>query len=195
MTSGIYKLTFSSGRFYIGKSNDIERRWKEHWTKFVKGTAAKNMQSEFLAYGEPRKEVLLECHEDHIDLMEAMHIELNKSPLMLNASYPTPPDIEDMAVFLAWGDQLLWYSTANHIRHIIKQETKISELNEQLEAHSEELTELETEYIENLNEIKDGTALQVAEDALFLVKEELSDVKRQLVYLKSRNWFERLFNF
>ena len=46
MASGIYKLTFKSGNFYIGKSNNIDRRWQEHFDKFKKGTAAKNMQAE-----------------------------------------------------------------------------------------------------------------------------------------------------
>ena len=32
MKSGIYKITFPNGKCYIGMSNDIERRIKEHNT-------------------------------------------------------------------------------------------------------------------------------------------------------------------
>lgn len=74
MTSGIYRLTFSNGSTYIGKSNNIQRRWKEHADKMQKGKAAINMQAAFRAAGPPKGEVLLECHEDHIALMETYFI-------------------------------------------------------------------------------------------------------------------------
>ena len=70
MTCGIYKLTFSSGRSYIGKSIDIENRWKQHFDKLRKGTAARPMQEEFSRCGYPDTGILYICHEDHIDIIE-----------------------------------------------------------------------------------------------------------------------------
>lgn len=70
MTSGVYKLTFASGKQYIGKSVDIETRWKQHADKFRKGTAAKLMQEEFNTYGFPDAEIVYRCHEDHLDIVE-----------------------------------------------------------------------------------------------------------------------------
>ena len=62
MTSGIYKLTFSDGTTYIGKSVDIERRWKEHADKFAKRTAAKAMQYAYDTCGMPSTSVISVLH-------------------------------------------------------------------------------------------------------------------------------------
>ena len=45
MTSGIYLLNFKDQAFYIGQSQDIETRWKQHRDKFLKGKAAEKMQN------------------------------------------------------------------------------------------------------------------------------------------------------
>lgn len=120
MNSGIYKLTFSSGRFYVGKSIDIPTRWRQHEDKFAKGKAAARMQQEFNQYGSPAKEVLVECHADHIDIVETWLIALNQRDhgnLMLNATYPEPlPDSEYRKINR--GVELLLCSTADHIELI-----------------------------------------------------------------------------
>ncbi|MFI3219384.1 MAG: GIY-YIG nuclease family protein [Methylococcales bacterium] len=89
MTSGVYQLTFSSGDTYIGKSINIEERWKQHTNKMYKGTAAKNMQAAFNAYGAPMGRILRECHEDHIDVVESCFISRNKPTL--NSDRPKDP--------------------------------------------------------------------------------------------------------
>jgi len=81
MTTGVYKLTFPSGNFYIGKSVDIENRWKQHYDKFTKGTHTKNMQREFDLYGTYDQEVIFTCHKDHIDIMEETLIYWNQPTL------------------------------------------------------------------------------------------------------------------
>lgn len=70
MTSGVYKLTFPSGRIYIGKSINIENRWKQHAESFRKGKAATLLQQEYNRYGFPDGSILFECHEDHMDIAE-----------------------------------------------------------------------------------------------------------------------------
>lgn len=89
MTSGVYQLTFSSGDTYIGKSINIEERWKQHYNKFTKGTAAKNMQAAYNRYGAPNGHILVKCHEDHIDVVEACYINRNKPTL--NSDRPKDP--------------------------------------------------------------------------------------------------------
>jgi group I intron endonuclease len=85
MKSGIYLLKFINGDKYVGRSIDIERRWFEHVDSMKNGKAAKSMQAAFDRYGYPHASVLLECHSDHIDLMESYYIcklqpELNTVP-------------------------------------------------------------------------------------------------------------------
>lgn len=89
MTSGVYQLTFSSGDTYIGKSIDCANRWKQHADKFLKGTAAKNMQQAYNLYGMPDARVLIECHEDHIDIVEACLI--SRLGPTLNGTRPEDP--------------------------------------------------------------------------------------------------------
>lgn len=74
MTTGIYKLTFPSGKFYIGKSIDIDKRWKQHFDKFSKHRHTANMQAEYDIYRTYEQEVLISCHEDHIDILEETYI-------------------------------------------------------------------------------------------------------------------------
>lgn len=52
MTSGIYLLTFEKSsprdnRYYIGKSKDIERRYKEHCTALKNGTHYVKLQKSY----------------------------------------------------------------------------------------------------------------------------------------------------
>ena len=36
MTTGIYQMNFSDQAYYVGKSQDIEQRWKQHKDSFEK---------------------------------------------------------------------------------------------------------------------------------------------------------------
>lgn len=119
MASGIYALEFTKGIFYIGKSNDIDRRWKEHTNKFQKGTAAKAMQYAYARYGMPKFIVVCECHEDHIDLMESMYIRNNWCEGILNTTQPAVLSLEQEEV-LRDNENLLKYSTVTHILTILE---------------------------------------------------------------------------
>jgi hypothetical protein len=98
MSSGIYRLTFSSGNFYIGKSVNIEGRWLQHEEAFRKGTAARKMQAEYDRSGSPTREVMADCHAEHLDVLEPHFIARMYCPEMLNGTIPldTMPDIKDI---------------------------------------------------------------------------------------------------
>lgn len=185
MTSGIYKLEFSNGLFYVGKSTDIKRRWKEHFTKFEKGTAAKPLQAAFNKYGFPSTEVLLYCHEDNIDVMEAAYIHVGLKQwgtnYCLNTSIPKDPG------FTSYDNTIVEKSLKDQMEYVKKLRSNI----EQLEG---ELEQQELDHQKEMTLIKTGTRLRVIEQKLqdTILKEQklIEDLKR----IQSRNWFQRLFN-
>ena len=83
MDSGIYRLTYRNGDTYIGKSKHLTTRWKQHFDKLEKGTAAKNMMDAYIASGRqfPQTEVLVYCHTDLLDYYEGFFINYYKPPL------------------------------------------------------------------------------------------------------------------
>lgn len=123
MISGIYKLVFNNDSYYIGKSNDIERRWKEHNNKFNKGTAAKALQNAFDNHGYPEFHILCECHSDHIDLLESIYISISFGNT-LNSAAPIFVSAEDKG-FLLQRQELLTHSTADHLRTLYNQAQKL----------------------------------------------------------------------
>lgn len=141
MNSGIYCLTFSSGRFYIGKSIDIPTRWRQHEDKFSKGKAAQRMQMEYNQCGSPEKTVLLHCHADHIDIVETWMIDQyhqQSGNLMLNATYAEPiPDVDRLKVNRGIG--LLSLSTPDHIELICDLQAAAAEVDEEIEQKMQEL--------------------------------------------------------
>ena len=132
MRSGIYKLIFPSGKYYIGKSEDIQARWKQHYASFEKGTHSKRMQEEFNRRGHPEGIVLLDCHRDHIDLMESLFIEDNQGPLCLNGNAPKAVGLWEREVLLN-NVESLEVSTAVHIKVLNDYDAKIKKLESKVE--------------------------------------------------------------
>ena len=131
MITGIYKLTFPSGMYYIGKSVDVDVRWKQHHDAFVKGKHSQRMQAEFNRHKDYTQEVLLECHQDHIDIMEAYYINYGNKTMMLNTIYPPALATEQYAPLLA-NPELLKYSTSQHVKALAEQTTMINNLTNQI---------------------------------------------------------------
>jgi len=185
MTSGIYKLTFSNGSFYIGKSINIEERWIQHMNKFCKHSAARLMQQAFDAYGPPRGTIVFECHPDHIDLVEASFI--NRLKPDLNGTYPPCP-------FSAYGgdeyDALVSWLNMSTVEHITK-----------LQLYSLEKNEIKklNKYIEFLE------ADRTREEVLVDVNNELTQLRASNKYLNEEidrikieqytklPWYKRIF--
>lgn len=191
MTSGVYKLTFSSGRRYIGKSIDIPTRWKQHFDKFAKGTAAKAMQAEFNSCGYPKTEVIVVCHPDHIDKVEASMI--NRLKPELNATYPACPwknNINEQWDYIySWLNR----STLEHIICLQKYE-KALEIN----SHTiEELEELNDELLQKRDEedILADIDNRVAglKKELYRTTEALLAANREIERERKVTWWQRLF--
>jgi hypothetical protein len=147
MTSGVYELKFANGHRYIGKSINIETRWKQHYDKFLKGTAARNMQDAYNRYGTPKGDILLECHPDHIDIMEAVYIARHNPEL--NSDRPADPfPGVDIDYYIKKTDYLT-KSTYEHmvtmsedwdtIRSLKSASTSLAEQIEELEELNDEL--------------------------------------------------------
>lgn len=187
--SGIYKLDFGDDYFYIGKSKDIERRWKEHHIKFQKGTATRNMQEAFNRYGYPKKEVILEVHPEHLDVLEPILIHNNWNEYILNTTHEScATDMEDAHL------PLVKESLGNLCRRILQQNSRIEDLEVKLDTELENFNEI-------LEDIKDGTALATAERELKIMEEsrdrykEISETRsKKILRLRSRGLFARIFN-
>lgn len=121
MTCGIYKLNFESEHFYIGKSINIEERWKQHFIKFEKGTAAKAMQACFNDHGYPDTEIIISCHPDHLDVLEPLYINAYyNSAYCLNSDKPTV--YHQPSEFTKYIE-LLKESTFSHLDRILELKT------------------------------------------------------------------------
>jgi hypothetical protein len=173
--SGVYILKFKSGKYYIGKTNDFERRWKEHFDKFDKGTAALKMQMEYNRSGYPSTSIMITCHEDHIGLLEANLIHNNWSDNILNASRPkVSEDLNQEHL------PLLCHSTGTLGNMVLASNTKISNLEGKIK-------HLQSSHQAKIRDMISGTYIESQER----VNEKLNaEIKR----LKSRNWLDRLLN-
>jgi len=73
---GIYKITNPKGKFYIGSSNNIERRWKQYQSLDCK--SQKKIYSSLVKHGtlNHQFEVLIECEEEELLLWEQYCIDM-----------------------------------------------------------------------------------------------------------------------
>lgn len=190
MTSGIYKLTFKSGRFYIGKSADIPVRWTQHYDKLRKGTGAARLQVEFNRYHDYNQEVLLECHPDHIDIMETYYLNYSDKAMMLNTTFPTPLSRAEYEPILA-NIGTLKFSTSDHISVLASQNRVILELQQEvLKLKSSPAIIIKdygnsTTYIEELQSEIDE--LEVENEFL---RSRLDMIKNTI---KNKSWIQKIF--
>jgi len=189
MASGIYRLTFSSGKFYIGKSLDLETRWKQHFNKFATGKAARPMQVEYDRCGLPQTEAIFLCHQDHIDIMEEWLIDQFKCGDMLNTTYPKLERTDEIADLINSNRELLELCTWDHLKIISSAQSKINQADE-----ARELAE------EALSEYKDSGYIidQDYKDLLALTNEfknRYFDHKTELQRLQKLGWWDRLFSY
>ena len=150
MNSGIYKFFFSSGHFYIGKSIHIDTRWEQHVKKMMAGKAAAPVQRCYETYGMPTFEVLVHCHEDHIDILENIFISVlhrDFSHIMLNTSIPVGYSQYYCDTILNNSD-LLELGTMEHISKIRTLEKVVEDLKTKIDSspedYSEEVLDLES---------------------------------------------------
>lgn len=186
MTSGIYQLTFGNGSFYIGQSNNIERRWEEHWKKFMDGKAAGKMQQAFAFFGYPRREVVELVHQDHLDIAETYWINRLWGAKILNTTRPYPltkEEYEDLSKM----PEALTFSTVDMVRNLYSRGQKIKQLQDELDN-----TNLQCDA--ELEKIKSGTKIPELEYDKEQLKKEMNRQYQEIRRLKNRGFFDRLFN-
>src|SRR5574343_1804941 len=175
MTSGVYRLEFLDGSFYIGKSNNIERRWEEHAAKFEKGIAAKLMQAAYNRCGMPEGKVIWECHPDHIYIFESHFINAHcYNTKCLNGVIPPDPGVNKDYNF---NQAILNMSTLQHIDMIDSLNNTIDEMERVYEKHIEE-------FEEEIEEMKDGTKISNLEEEISILKRTLLDEQNRRIELE-----------
>lgn len=189
MASGIYRLTFSSGKFYIGKSLDLETRWKQHFNKFATGKAARPMQVEYDRCGLPETEAIYYCHQDHIDIMEEWLIDEYKCGDMLNTTYPKITRTDEIATLINRSRDLLQLSTWEHLQLLdtLKQEVHRRTILQEAAEH-------ETEQLRSEGYIMDSDYIEMV-DLANDFKNSLLQKKAELTRLQNLSWWNRLWNY
>lgn len=208
MKTGIYKITFPSGNFYIGKSIDIDKRWKQHSDAFVKGKHTKNMQAEYDLYGDYTAEVLFECHEDHIDIIEESYIANLCPPLNGTKGRDRLASAADhLEIFLSYFNM----STLEHIVGLHNSKNTINNLKEKIAEKEHNISWLD-EFIEKLKiqrsieeiEYDVGCRIRVLQDAWnnsldrnFKLDAHVAALEvqlKELIAYKKLPWYKKLFN-
>ena len=90
MATGIYRLNFNNKEFYVGQSVNIESRFEQHLLSLINNKHTPKLQQAFKRHGHPSLDVLKECDEWLLDIMEAVYI--NKYPNLLNTVIPKAPN-------------------------------------------------------------------------------------------------------
>ena len=90
---GVYQISTPSGKFYFGKSNNMQLRCQAHYSYLKRNKHANyRIQSAFNKYGEQKIKfkVLQQCDMDSIHYLEAYYISLFQSdPNCMNVVGPT----------------------------------------------------------------------------------------------------------
>jgi hypothetical protein len=196
MASGIYRLTFSSGKYYVGKSLDLETRWKQHFNKFATGKAARPMQLEYERCGLPETQVIFDCHRDHIDILEELLIDQLKGPDMLNTTYPQVNRTDEVATLINNSRDLLHLSTFEHLELLHQVETKLTQLRAEKESAEDITEQYRTQgYIINQDY---SDLVDIATEYMHEVEdltEQVEIYEANLKRLSSLSWWDRLFNY
>lgn len=203
MASGIYRLTFSSGKYYVGKSLDIDTRWRQHFNKFATGKAARPMQLEYERCGLPATEVIFRCHKDHIDILEELLIDQLKGPDMLNTTYPEVNRTDEVAILINKSQDLLQLSTLEHIELLHRVEEKITQFRSDKDVAEAKVEEYRnngymiTEDYVDLVEIATENIQEVEflEEYCEELAQKLESAETRLTKLSQRNWWQRLMNY
>lgn len=192
MESGIYVLRFANGCYYIGKSDNIPKRWKQHWKDFENGTHAKKMQDCYDRYGYPEPEVFLRCHRDHVDLYESIIIRMNLGEKCLNGAIPFDVPSDEIPVLMNHPEFIL-ESTANHFKTMLSQKEDIDMLKGMYEESQASLEQLENKGIVMPSEI--AVIIGRLEDRVKELEESNTRLNSALDTIEQLGWIDRLFNF
>lgn len=184
MTSGIYQLNFNNQAFYVGQSQNMEVRWKQHADKFNKHKAAEKMQEAYNRYGMPTASILIRCHKDYLDTLENYYIAIQKQyPNCLNTSAPAPDPNVDYQ-WLIDNPYILEYSAINMMGTVVM----LSEQKRTLKDENEALkNSVNSKYLQHKAavELRDGKD----QNAVLLQR-----AQQKLDRLMNRGLYDRVFN-
>lgn len=193
MISGIYKLIFKNGDEYIGKSNNIEKRWEEHKSSFYRNKASEKVMKAFHTHGMPEFHILIEAHKDHIDILEAYYISCERPSLNSVIAKCIHDDEFDL---LMQNQDLLKLSTVEHIATIVDSRDNMKECTDLIAIQRDQIEELRK--FRSQEEIEASCYSRLQEEVNMLHAEaEISDkiISRlitELEYLELP-WWKRLF--
>lgn len=185
MDSGIYQLTFPNQQMYIGKSENIPKRWQTHRKNFELGKHTRKMQSVYNEVGPPEYKVLAYIHPDHIDIYEAIFIHKCWGPNLLNTAKPRPVDpaqaeaLVDIYNDLTFnGESCMLYPTIHHVE-LIKQKTI------ELQKALDRILALESQGFVLTGELADKLAS---------LERSLNTATNKLQRLQNRTLWQRIWN-
>ena len=206
MNSGIYLYTFANGDNYIGQAINIQKRWDQHISKMQKGQHTKLIQAAYDRYGLPDFRVMLECHPNYLDPMEAWCI--NRCKPTLNGNIPVCHD--DTPEHFNITDDLLrpqLFQTLYELQRLRVSEEEIEQELVELEAEKRRLErrvvlvakesrpkELQ-DYINQLEEDAGflATQLKIAESVKARQYQELVETKDRIHKHNQLPWYKRIF--
>ena len=186
MNSGIYQLNFSSGHYYIGKSENIPKRWETHRRNFLQGKHTRKMQWAYDNYGMPDFQVLIVVHPDHIDLYEDALIQVSwVDHLILNGTKPQPIPQEqldklDRAEQTTINEhKIMQLGTLEHIEYLWQ-------FKELCDNYKQELVELED---------KDQLVKQLRnlEHSNTILNNTNQTLQQEIKYFKGLSWWQRIW--
>lgn len=94
MTSGVYKLTFGNDEIYIGRSTNIEQRYKAHLSDMRLGKSSKKILAAYRKHGAPLLYIL--CIESDLDKQKQLEIDFIKENNSINCGLNTTLGGEDV---------------------------------------------------------------------------------------------------
>ena len=193
MISGIYKLTFKNGDEYIGKSNNIEKRWEEHKSSFYRNKASEKMMKAFHTHGMPEFRILMEAHKDHVDILEAYYISCERPSLNSVIAKCIHDDDFDL---LMENQDLLKLSTVEHIGTIVDSKDTMKECADLIAIQRDQIEELRKARTQEEIEASCYSRLQEEVDMLYSEAETnekvISSLLTKVEYMELP-WWKRLF--
>lgn len=204
MTSGIYELTFPDGSNYIGKSINVEERWKQHLDKMQKGTAAKPMQAKWDRYGDFDAKLLVACHVDHIDILEETFIARCNPTLNTTRPKDRMEGVYEEEFDLVLG--LMKFSTLEHVAGLASLTNKNDQLKREVGELQDEVDrldlkrseeELAADIEERILELSDTCdeyhdLINERDATIRDLRYELSDARRTVARLQ-QPWWKKIF--
>lgn len=194
MTSGIYQLTFHNGHTYVGQAGNIEARYLQHCDKLQKGDAALRMQQAYDGIL-PAAKVLIECHQDYLDAMEAYYIhQLNPT---LNTVKPKLRTDEEME-YLVTNCHLMRHPPATLIYNLGKREAELKEATDQLNDCIDQYNDVKDTLNNRLLHLRVEAELKQGKDynasRVKSLEKQLSEKTLTIEVLYKRSLWQRILN-